>query len=367
MRILYVSPNDLGPGTAAGIHTCEVVRALKRLGHDVTLVARSSDEPGSVRSPVVAWPLVGTLLTEILHVALLARLMRRTTFDLVYFRWEAHAFLAFLLRGIFGVPLFIEVNGDLREELAVRGAPRRLRWLCRLAEPPTFAAADRILPVTETLRRLLQARYPNVSSRIATVPNGVDTDFFRPRTAALAGFTVGYIGSLVEWQAVDLLIQAAGILRNEAVFFEIVGDGPGRARLEDLRKEMGVEETVRLRESVPFAAMPETIANFSVCVAPKTNLASGLLPLKFFQYQAMGRPVIVSDVPEMNHLVRDNGTGLVFPVGDGKALAACILELYRDPERVRRCGIAARRFAEGYSWDRIAEMIERECASVTGV
>jgi glycosyltransferase involved in cell wall biosynthesis len=365
MRILFISPNNLHPDSAAGVHTCEVVKAFRKRGHEVTLVARSSEMPGTVLSPVVAWPLVGTFLTEILHLLLLARLMRRTKFDLCYFRFEAHAFLVFLLRRLFGVPLFVEVNGDLREELAVRGAPRRLAWLCRLAEPPTLAAADRVLPVTETLRNLLCVRYPQIAARTVTIPNGVDTDFFRPSATDETRFVVGYIGSLVEWQSVDLMIEAAGILRNETIAFEIVGDGSERARLEELCRAQGLTESVRFRGSLPYPSMPDSISRFNVCIAPKTRLSSGLLPLKFFQYQAMGRPVIVSDVPEMNHLVRDNGTGLVFPVGDAAALADCILKLHRDAELRTRCGAAARRFAESYSWDKIATMIERECEQVS--
>jgi glycosyltransferase involved in cell wall biosynthesis len=360
MRILFISPNNLNPDSAAGVHTCEVVRALRGRGHEVTLVARSSEEPGTVFSPVVAWPLVGTFLTEFLHLILLARLLRRTKFDLCYFRFEAHAFLVFLLRRLFNVPLFVEVNGDIREELAIRGAPRRLAWLCRLAEPMIFTAADRILPVTDTLRRLLSDRYPTVAARIQTVPNGVDTEFFRTRRSDETRFVVGYVGSLVEWQSVDLVIRAAGILRNEEIHFEIVGDGPGRAALDALCRREKIEEKVRFRGSIPYRSMPEVISRFSVCVAPKTSLSSGLLPLKFFQYQAMGLPVIVSDVPEMNHLVRDNGTGLVFPVGDAAALAKCVLKLYGDPDLRTRCGAAARQFAEAYSWGKIARMIERE-------
>lgn len=361
MRILFISPNNLHPDSAAGVHTCEVVWALRQLGHEVTLVARTSEEPGTILTSIVTWPLIGTFLTEILHFVLLARLMRGTRFDLCYFRWEAHAFLVFLLRRIFRVPFFVEVNGDIREELSVRGAPQRLMWLCRIAEPLTFAAADRILPVTDTLGRLIGDRYPKIAGRIHSIPNGVNTKFFRPRTATTTRFVVGYVGSLVEWQSVDLLIEAAGILRNEEIYFEIVGDGPGRATLEARVRREKLDERVRFRGSIPYRSLPDVISEFSVCVAPKMSLSSGLLPLKFFQYQAMGLPVIVSDVPEMNHLVRDNGTGLVFPVGDGAGLADCILMLHRDPVLRQNCGAAARRFAEDYSWDKIARMIEREC------
>ena len=55
-----------------------------------------------------------------------------------------------------------------------------------------------------------------------------------------------------------------------------------------------------------------------------------------------GRAAIVSDVGGLPEIVADGETGLVVPPEDADALAAAILALARDHERVRRFGEAAR-------------------------
>ena len=73
---------------------------------------------------------------------------------------------------------------------------------------------------------------------------------------------------------------------------------------------------------------------------------------------ACGTPTIASDAPGLRESVRHGETGLLVPHGDVHALVDAILTLIDDPARRESMGVAARRFAERFSWDASAHAME---------
>ena len=72
-----------------------------------------------------------------------------------------------------------------------------------------------------------------------------------------------------------------------------------------------------------------------------------------------GRAVIAAAVGGLPEIVEDGRTGLLVPVGDVSALAAAIVELATEPERVAAMGRAAReRALQEFSLDRCADRID---------
>src|SRR5215210_8100435 len=69
-----------------------------------------------------------------------------------------------------------------------------------------------------------------------------------------------------------------------------------------------------------------------------------------------GRPVIATAIGGLEDIVRDGETGLLVPVAEAEPLAAAMLDLARDPERVRAMGAAARvRAVERFPQERCTE------------
>ena len=80
-------------------------------------------------------------------------------------------------------------------------------------------------------------------------------------------------------------------------------------------------------------------------------------PLIVMDSAASGKPVIVSDIPELQYAV-EAGFGLSFKTEDAKDLAAKMQVLLRDPSLRRDMGAKARNYARAFSWDSIAEEYE---------
>jgi len=76
-------------------------------------------------------------------------------------------------------------------------------------------------------------------------------------------------------------------------------------------------------------------------------------PVTVIESAACGKPVIVSDIPELRYVV-EGGFGLSFRVGDAKDFAEKITLLSRDQALRQEMGIRAREYARNFSWDRIA-------------
>jgi glycosyltransferase involved in cell wall biosynthesis len=78
---------------------------------------------------------------------------------------------------------------------------------------------------------------------------------------------------------------------------------------------------------------------------------------------ACGTPVVASDSPGIRESVRNGETGFLVPHGNVAAMADAMGALAASIAVVRRLGERARRFAEGFTWDRAADETERHLMS----
>ena len=82
---------------------------------------------------------------------------------------------------------------------------------------------------------------------------------------------------------------------------------------------------------------------------------------------ACGTPVIASNSPGIRESVRDGETGFLVPHGDVVAMAASMRKLSGERALVEHLGVAARRFAEGFTWQRAANETEAHLREVVGM
>jgi glycosyltransferase involved in cell wall biosynthesis len=158
-----------------------------------------------------------------------------------------------------------------------------------------------------------------------------------PRPAG-GGLVVGSVGRFSPEKGLEVLLEALPEL--ESVTAVLVGDGPERARLEELAAGLGVADRVVLPgwQDEPAAQL----RSFDVLVSPSHSEA---LPLAIVEAMLAGLPVVATDVGSVSEAVADGETGLLVPAGDPAALAAAIRTLRDDPEARRRLGERGREVA----------------------
>ena len=377
MRVAYVCADPGAPvfGTkGCSLHVQEVLRVLVSRGDEVDLfAARLGDQaPHDLRSVRRhAFPIRKTDNAADRERALLdansslADALRRVgPFDLVYERHSLWSYAAAEYGAEFGVPSIVEVNAPLVPEQA---AHRELidRAAAEWATRRCFGAATVVACVSEQVAEYARENGALESSVLVT-PNGVRVNRFAPRESqAQRGGprTIGFVGSLRPWHAVDDLLSAFELLADRSningVQLVIVGDGPQRDSLERRAAELADEACRRVAfvGQVDPDEIPQWLGRFDVAVAPYgAGDACYFSPLKVFEYFAAGLPVVAARAGQLTELVRDGVTGFVYEPGDVAGLADRIEQLLSDPQKARAMGRAARSEAIAlHGWDRVVE------------
>jgi glycosyltransferase involved in cell wall biosynthesis len=142
-----------------------------------------------------------------------------------------------------------------------------------------------------------------------------------------------YLGRLSSEKGVDDLLRA--LRRLPAIRVEIAGDGPQREPLQQLARELGLNE-VRFLGRLGPEDLERHLAACRFTVFP--SHAYETFGKSILESWAYGRAVIASDLGSRRELVRHGENGLLYPVGNDEQLAAAIHALYSDPPRALAMG-----------------------------
>lgn len=184
----------------------------------------------------------------------------------------------------------------------------------------------------ETPVRALASQTP-----IVYYPNSVD-DFFTvpvkgevPAVSGLAdGFSVMFAGNIGAAQALDVIVEAASLLREHAdIHFVIIGDGSCREDMLNAVQQQGLTN-MHLPGRFPVEMMPGFMNKASALLVTLADkpIFSVTVPNKVQAYMAIGKPIIACLNGEGARLVVEAKAGLTTPAEDAKALAKTILRLY---------------------------------------
>jgi glycosyltransferase involved in cell wall biosynthesis len=227
------------------------------------------------------------------------------------------------------------------QSIALRHRAEDLRSL--LALP--FCRAV-VLLSDDYARRYRFRRLPLRAIRRTTIiPNGIDTDLFRPHPRpATADFVLGRGCRLIPIKDLDTLIDAAAILvgqpGSEQVRLRIAGDGPERAALQTQVRRLGIDDHVEFLGTLDETEMPAFYSSLDAYVLATLGETSSPALLEAY---ASALPVVASDVDGVHDFVRDGHDGLLVPPQDAEAMADVIGRLMNDRDLGRRLGSAARR------------------------
>jgi glycosyltransferase involved in cell wall biosynthesis len=187
--------------------------------------------------------------------------------------------------------------------------------------------------------------------KIGVVMNVPEGHLFQPQAAVSANGSYEMIthGSLLKRYGVQTLIEATPRLREEVRGLKlwIVGDGEYRQALEDLAMRLGVCDVIEFTGWVKHEDVAAYIDRCRLGIVP---MLYNQLPNKLFEYIAMGKPVVVGDVPSIRTAFGPEAVSY-YETGDADQLADRILEVVRDPEAARAMAERAQDTFQKYTWD----------------
>lgn len=218
-----------------------------------------------------------------------------------------------ILKKILGKELIVEIHGDwhVRKKLA-KIAPLSLR------------NADKIRAVAQYL--VLEAKKIAPQKPYFIFPTFTDLDDFLKEKDVRFGNFVLFVGRDNPVKGVKYLIEAWATIEKDFPQFKLVlvGEGMPEGKL-------------------PLAKVREKIRDCYCLVVP--SLSEGL-PRVILEAQALGKPVIATNVGGIPELVRDNETGLLAAPADSVDLAKKLRIVLGDKDMAVRLGRAARQIVE---------------------
>jgi glycosyltransferase involved in cell wall biosynthesis len=412
-RCLYLKPT-LGFGASVGgsvAHVAGVANALVRAGVALRLLS-AQEQPlldPAARQRVVPPRFVISFPFEVnahRYRGYLLEAARATAReyrpDFLYQRYALNDLTGVLLREELGLPLVLEFNGS--EVWAQRHWGERLRFeaLAASIERANLRHADLVVVVSQPLVEQAVSLGAD-PTRVLFYPNGIDPDVFDParfgpddrrrareslgvpRDATLLTF----VGTFGTWHGTDVLADAVRKLldtdrawlesRNVHVLY--VGDGALAPRVRERLGPDAGAAFVTFAGTRPQAETPSTLAASDVLLSPHVPNPDGTpffgSPTKLFEYMAMAKPIVASELDQIGWVLKGWRPGEDPPAkgAPGRARAAIFVEpgsvdalitglreaVELTPADREALGAEARRLVvQSFTWDRnVAAVLSR--------
>lgn len=189
--------------------------------------------------------------------------------------------------------------------------------------------------------------------KVTMVLNVPDDSVFNLQPASVTAdgnyFRLVVVSSVLKRYGIQTLVKAVPLLLKDIpeIRVDIVGDGEHRPILEQMARDLGVEGYINFTGTIAYEKVPDYIARADVGVAPMIDDVGA--PNKIFEYIALGKATVASDLPGVR-AVFDDKCVLSFQPGDERDLANRILELYHSPEKRASLSLAAQTLYRKYHW-----------------
>lgn len=390
MRVLYFHQHFSTPAGSTGTRSYEMAQRLIARGHQVTMVcgsgkmARSglegSQRDGFRRGLVdgidvieldIPYSNYDGLLKRSWLFALFAlrsiKLALMLDYDLLF------ATSTPLTAGIPGIvmklfrnkPFVFEVRDlwpELPREMGVIKNPLVLAAMAAL-EWLSYHSADACIGLSPGIvKGIMRRGIP--ADKVAMVPNGCDLELFDPeRNQVLRAAGVGtddfvavFTGAHGMANGLDAILDAAAWLKKKCrndIKLVFIGDGKLKPALVKRAAEEGLDNCLFM-DPVPKTELTAYLKGADAGLMTLANVPAfyyGTSPNKFFDYIAMGMPVINNYPGWLAEMIAEHKCGLAVTPDDPQAFAVAIEHMADDRTLARLAGINARTLAES-SFDR---------------
>ena len=208
----------------------------------------------------------------------------------------------------------------------------------------------RLVAQSQTIQARLQ-RFGGIPSELLYPPPPE-----RPYRTDAYDDEVFAVSRLTALKRLDLLVEAAALMRNDRLRIAIAGEGEEEARLRQRIDALGLAGRVSLLGAIDDEALVERYARCRAVYFGPVNEDYGFVTLEAFR---SGKAVITCrDSGGPVELVEDGRTGYVIEP-TAEALAARLDALAADRSVAERMGEAARAAAAPHTWDRAVSVLTR--------
>ena len=244
-----------------------------------------------------------------------------------------------------------------------------LLWQLSKLESEAAKNATVVVTVSQYSAGKIIQLYGVDESKIRIVPNGVDTEKFKPTLDTTEikqkiGFTQGkqyvlFVGRLVPRKGLNYLAEAAKhiLKENKETVFVIVGEGPVKNNLVSTIRKDRISSSFVFLSGLSDSLLQEIYSCVDLFVLPSIQEGQGMALL---EAQSAALPVVAFNVSGVREAVSDKETGLLVKEVDSNALAEAIWKLLSDKHLSKKMGEHGREFVQkNFTWDVCAEKMRQ--------
>jgi len=257
----------------------------------------------------------------------------------------AHIFGYFIKKWMRKVCFLMHVHASIQRELVSQENVFLKRKIYAHAISVAFRSCDALIANSDAVRHDLIERGIS-AEKITVIHNGVDVEKIRcaAGSSEVPGILseklgqnriVGTLGRFTPIKNQKLLLLAARriVKQHPDVLFLLAGDGKERGRLEQMGRELGLED--KLIFTGWLDSPYPVLSRMDILVLP--SLWEGL-GVTILEAMALGKPVVATMVGGIPEVVSDGETGLLVPSDDEEALASALHKLLSDPKLAHEMG-----------------------------
>ena len=337
MRILYVITSLLTGGAEKLV--VDLIPRLSEKGHQVDLVVFNEKDTLLMKqleeSQVCRIYKLGNSFYDIRYILKMRNIIK--DYDIIHTHNSSPQLFAALANiGLHKKLVTTEHNTNNR---------KRGNVFLRAVDYWMYKKYDKIICISDKATENL-INYLGTDDRIQTIYNGVDVEQYNEASPidGMHGdrFVILMVAAFRPQKDQDTLVRAISRLPKEKYEVWFAGEGSCMTEVQNLVKELGVEEQVRFLGN--RADVPQLLKTADVIVM-STHYEG--LSLSNIEGMSAGKPFVASDVDGVHEITM--GFGILFPHEDDEALAKLILRISQDKEYYQ--AIASRCYERAKEYD----------------
>lgn len=231
-----------------------------------------------------------------------------------------------------------------------------------ILERAVIKTADHIFAVCEEAKHRLIARGIN-PQKITIIRNAPGLHKFNASPPSYPGvlnklkgqFVILYVGLIIGGRGIDMAIKAMKEVSGEKpdIKLVIIGNGKLENEMREFAQRLELQDSVFFEGWVDHNRVPEYMNSCDLGLLPFVNSEhmNHTLANKIFDFMAIGKSILCSDVKPMKRIIQETGAGYLFEAGNHVSLRDMILKTYKE-DSLKEKGKDAIEFVQRkYNWE----------------